>query len=338
MRILRRALLAVSAVTVLSLSATACSSASSASSAPSGPSGAAGKTVKVRFGYISDYNGASLLAIADRQGLWKQQGLDPELKVFTNGPLQVQALGAGDLDFGYIGPGALWLPASGKAKVVAIDTLTYADHVIAQPGIASVKDLKGKKVGVPAGTSGEMVLNLALQQAGLSPSDVQKVPMDPATVVSAFVGGQIDAAGIWYPLIDSIKAKKPDLVEIAGTKDFTGRAFPTAFVSGPKTDAGLSEKVVKVLQAANDWRAAHPDESVTEAAALLKLDPAKVKADAANVQTLSTADLVARTKDGTVDGWLKGLGDFFVSTGQLKNSPAPSEYYAGDAYAKAYGK
>ncbi|WP_405014613.1 aliphatic sulfonate ABC transporter substrate-binding protein [Kitasatospora sp. NBC_01539] len=338
MRILRRALFAASAATVLSLSVTACSSGSAASTGSTASTGGAAKTAKVRFGYISDFNGASLLAIADKQGLWKKQGLSPELSVFTNGPLQIQALGAGDLDFGYIGPGALWLPASGKAKVVAINTLAYADRVIARPGIGSIKDLKGKKVGVPAGTSGEMVLNLALQQAGLSPKDVQKVPMDPSTVVSAFVSGQIDAAGIWYPLIDTIKAKKPGLTEIASTRDFTGRAFPTAFVSGTKTDAGLSAKVVKVLQEANDWRAAHPDEAVAAAAALLKLDPAKVKADAANVQTLTTADLVAKTKDGTVDGWLKGLGDFFVSTGQLKNSPAPSDYYAGDAYAEAYAK
>ena len=36
--------------------------------------------------------------------------------------------------------------------------------------------------------------------------------MDPATVVSAFSSGQVDAAGIWYPLIDTIKAQVPDLV------------------------------------------------------------------------------------------------------------------------------
>jgi NitT/TauT family transport system substrate-binding protein len=332
MRIPRRALATAFAVTVLSLSVTSCSSGSSSGS---GAGASDGGTRKVRFGYISDFNGASLLAIADKQGLWKEQGLDPEVKVFTNGPLQIQALGAGDLDFGYIGPGAVWLPASGKARIVAVDTLTYADRVIARPGITSVRDLKGKKVGIPAGTSGEMVLNLALQQAGLSPKDVQKIPMDASTIVSAFVSGQIDAAGIWYPLIDTIKAKKPGLVEVAGTEDFAGRAFPTAFVSGTKTDPALSEKVVKVLQEANDWRFGHPDEAIAEAAALLKLDPAKVKADAAHVRTMSTADLIAKTKDGTVDGWFKGLGDFFVSTGQLKSSPAPSDFYAGDAYVKA---
>lgn len=86
----------------------------------------------------------------------------------------------------------MWLPATGKAKVVAINTLAYADRVIGRPGISTMRDLKGKKVGVPEGTSGDMVLNLALKKAGMTAADIQKVPMDPATVVSAFSAGQID--------------------------------------------------------------------------------------------------------------------------------------------------
>ncbi|MFG2587821.1 aliphatic sulfonate ABC transporter substrate-binding protein [Streptomyces sp. NPDC048438] len=327
MRLPQRALTAAVAVSALALSVTGCSGDSSSDGAST-----------VRFGYISDYNGASLLAIADKQGLWKKEELNPEYKPFTNGPLQIQALGSDNLDFGYIGPGAMWLPASGKAKVVAINTLARADRVIAQPGITSIKGLKGKKVGVPEGTSGAMALNLALQKAGMSEKDIEKVPMDPSTVVSAFVSGQIDGAGLWYPLIDTIKAKQPKLNEVASTADFKDRAFPTAFVAPAKSDDKLNGKVVKVLQEANDWRAAHPDEAIDAAASLLKIDRDKVAADAANVETLSTADLVARTEDGTVDGWLDGLGEFFVDTGQLKKAPAADTYYEGDLYTKAYKK
>lgn len=327
MRIPQPALALAATASVLALSVTGCSGDSSSDGATA-----------VRFGYISDYNGASLLAVADKQGLWKKEGLSPKYSAFTNGPLQIQALGAGDLDFGYIGPGAMWLPASGKAKVVAINTLGYADRVIAQPGITSIEGLRGKKVGVPEGTSGDMALNLALQKAGMTEKDIQKVPMDPSTVVSAFVSGQIDGAGLWYPLIDTIKARKPGLKEVASTKDFPGKAFPTAFVAGDSTEAGLTSKVVKVLQKANDWRAAHPDETVDAAAGLLDVDRDKVASDAAHVKTMTTADLVAKTEDGTVDTWLKGLGDFFVGTGQLKSSPSPDTYYDGDLYTKAYGK
>jgi NitT/TauT family transport system substrate-binding protein len=320
----RRGLLAGLSATALSLGVAACSSGSGS-----------GGGRKVRFGYIGDFNGASLLAIADHQGLWKTAGLSPSIKVFTNGPIQIQALGAGDLDFGYIGPGAMWLPAGGKAKVVAIDTLTFADRVIAQPGITSVEALRGRKVGVPEGTSGEMILNLALAKAGMKMSDIHKVPMDAPTVVSAFSAGQIDAAGFWYPLVDTIKKRVPGLHELASDRDFPEHAFPTAFVSGPNADQELTGKVVRVLQLANDWRAANQKEAVHLAAGLLQVSDEQAAKDAANVQLLTTAELVAKTKDGTVDRWLNGLTDFFVGTGQLAKAPAPSTYYQGDLFAEA---
>ncbi|MBK1783351.1 aliphatic sulfonate ABC transporter substrate-binding protein [Prauserella cavernicola] len=323
MRGTRRAVLSVLSVIALGLSLTACSES--------------GDDSEVRFGYIGDYNGASLLAIAEEQGLWDEAGLSAEPQVFTNGPLQIQALNSGDLDFGYIGPGAFWLPASGQSKIVAINTLTYADRVIAQPGIDSVADLKGKRVGVPEGTSGDMVLNLALQEAGLTVDDVEKVPMDPSTIVSAFVSGQIDAAGIWYPLIGtSIKPKVPDLRELASTRDFEGSSFPTAFVSGREVDDELTGKVISVLQKANDWRAENPEQAIDLSAGLLNVDRATVEADAANVETMTTQDLVAKTEDGTVDGWLTGLSDFFVGTGQLQQQADPADYYTGDLYTGAF--
>ncbi|BBA95619.1 putative lipoprotein [Actinacidiphila reveromycinica] len=325
----RRGFVTALSASALSLTAAACSSNSS---------GGSGGGTKVRFGYIGDFNGSSLLAIADDQGLWKKEGLSASVKVFTNGPIQIQALGSGDLDYGYIGPGALWLPASGKAKLIAVDTLTYADRVIAQPGITSIEQLKGRKVGVTEGTSGEMILDLALDKAGMKISDIKKVAMDPATIVSAFSAGQIDGAGFYYPLIDTIKKRKPKLVELAADRDFPDHAFPTAFVSGPKADPSRDAKVVRVLQAANDWRVAHKDQAIGLSAKMLQVTEAQVRADAANVQLLTTAQLVAKTKDGTVDTWLNGLARFFVGTGQLEKAPAPSAYYEGAAFTKAYGK
>lgn len=318
----RRALTTLPAVLMLSLSVNACSGSGS------------GDDSTVRFGYIGDYNGASLLAIAEKQGLWKKAGLTAETKTFNNGPVQIQALSAGDLDYGYIGPGAVWLPASGQSKIIAINTLTYADRVIGQPGMNSMKDLKGKKIGVPEGTSGDMILNIALAEAGMTGKDISKVNMDPSTIVSAFSSGKIDGAGFFYPAIDTIKKKVPDLVEVASTED-TGDSFPTAFVAGNKVPQEKNRKVVKVLQQANDWRQEHPAETIALTAKLLEVSEAQTKADASHVRTLSTADLVAKTKSGEVDKWLKTLGDFFVRNKQLDENPDPGEYYAGELYEKA---
>ncbi|MBO8198336.1 aliphatic sulfonate ABC transporter substrate-binding protein [Streptomyces smyrnaeus] len=324
-RTIRRTLSALLSVTALTLAMNGCST------------GASQDDDTVDFGYIGDYNGASLLAIAEKQGLWKKQGLTARTKVFNNGPVQIQALGSGDLDYGYIGPGAMWLPASGKAKVISINTFTYADRVIAQPGIKTMKDLKGKRVGVPEGTSGDMILNIALEKAGMTTKDIQKIAMDPSTVVSSFTSGKIDGAGIFYPSIDTIKKKVPKLEEVASTKE-TGDTFPTAFVAGNKVPEKKNTKVIKVLQQANDWRKKHPEESIALTAKMLHVSKAQAKSDASHVETLSTDELVARTESGELGRRLKELGEFFLRNEQLEKNPDPADYYTGALYRKVHSQ
>ncbi|GAA4256672.1 aliphatic sulfonate ABC transporter substrate-binding protein [Dactylosporangium darangshiense] len=304
-------------------------------------SGSSG-TQKITFGYIGDYNGSSLPAIAQQQKLWQKYGLDATLKVFTTGPVQIQAMQTGDLDFGYIGPGAFWLPASGQAKIVAINTLGGADRVIAQPGITSMQQLRGKKVGVPEGTSGDMILTLALQAAGMTNKDIQRVPMDAATLASAFGAKQIDGAGFWYPAIASIKKSVPDLVEIAADETFQDKVqFPNAYVAANKAvndRPDVTKKVIQVLREATDYRAAHGDEAIAAVAELTKQPLDAVKADAGLNKAMTTQELDQATKDGTVEKWLAAMGDFFVSAGKLKEKADPGSYYLGDLWTGAAAK
>lgn len=317
----------------LGLAATA--ALSGCGSDPGSGSGGA-KTQKVNFGYIGDFNGTSLLAVAEDQKLWQKHGLEASTKVFTNGPLQIQALGTGDLDFGYIGPGAIWLPASGQAKIVAINTLGRADRVIAQPGITSMDQLRGKTVGVPEGTSGDMILTLALEKAGMTKKDVKIVNMDPSTIVSAFSSRKIDAAGFWYPATATIKKQVPDLVELAKNTDFEQQvSFPTAFVAGNDVVAKEKDKTnrtIAVLRDAMKFRSANMEKTIELTAKMLHLTTDQVKADAANVKVLSVDELDAQTKDGTVDKWLTGLSDYFVSSGKLKSPADPKSYYLGTEF------
>ena len=323
---MKKYLAATGAAALLALSLTACGSSDDS----------ADGAKKITFGYIGDFNGTSLLAIADKQGLWKKEGLDVDTKVFTDGPTQIQALGAGDLDYGYIGPGAIWLPASGKAKIIAVDTLGGADRVIAQPGITSMADLKGKKIGVPEGTSGDMILGLALKKAGMTKDDVQIVPMDASTIVTAFDTGKIDAAGIYYPTIDTIKQKVPDLVELAQDSDFKDDfGFPTAFVSQEDPDEATTAKVDKVLREAMDYRAAHTDDAIADTADMLKLPVDTVKADASHDQLLTSSQLDTMTQNGTVNTWLTALQGFFKDAGQLTSTADPSTFYLGDDFVAA---
>jgi len=295
--------------------------------------------IDVNFGYIPDFNGTSLLAIAEDQGYWEKYGLNVETPSFTNGPLQIQALGTGDLDFGYIGPGAFWLPASGEAKIIAMNTLGQSDRVVGQPGNETTEDLRGKTVAVPEGTSGDMILTLALEDAGMTKDDVELVPMEPSAIVAALASGQVEGAGFWYPALATVKEQVPDLVEIADNADFEDTvAFPTAFVAGNDVVENEPEKVDRVLKALRDaitFRYENPDEAVALTATFNALDPADVEADAANNKVLSLDELDQLTEDGTVDSWLNGMVDYFVGAGKLPNPVEPSEFYTGDLFLQA---
>jgi len=304
-----------------------------------GSNAGGGGLESVRVGYNGDFNGASLVAVANEQHLWSKYGLKPELKTFTTGPLQVQALNSGDLDFGYLGPGALWNPAAGKAKIVAVNSVGLADRVIAQPGLTSIAALKGKKVGVPQGTSGDMILRLALERAGMTIKDVDLVPMDPSTIVTAFSAKQIDAAGIWYPLVATVKKRIPGLVELAQDADFSSEVtFPTAFVTQPDLatkNPELLTKFLKVVRAANDYRAAHLAAAVVATANLLKAPEESLRTESSYVQFLTSAQLDTKSSDGTIVKWLASMNDLFIQFGELPSNVDPASYYLSRQYIAA---
>lgn len=297
------------------------------------------QSVHARIGYNGDFWGASVTAIANDQKLWAKHGIDADTKVFTNGPIQVEAFGAKSLEFGYLGPGALWLPATGKAKIIAINDVGFSDRVISQPGIKTVADLKGKKVGVPAGTSGDMLLRLALQKANMQLSDVQVVQMDPSVVVSAFASKQIDAAGIWYPFVGIIKKTVPDLVELVKNDDFYPQTtFPSVFIARNdivESNPDLVKRVIGTLKEALDYRVANLDKTVEITAKLLGIAADQLTTESTYGKVMTSAELVKLTQDGTIDGWFKTMNDLFKTFGKFDTALDPKDYYMGDLFVSA---
>ncbi len=341
---IRRSKAAAMAATLLAV-LTGCASAEVAT--PSSPSESSGtetvveETVaKINFGYITDFNGTSLLAIAKELGIWEKYNIDANYFTFTNGPLQIQAMGTGDLDFGYIGPGAFWLPATGAAKFISVNTVGNADRVIvrADSGITSMEQLRGKEVAYPAGTSGEQILTLALEAAGMTLDDIVPVIMDPSTLVAAFSAGQIEAAGIWYPNVEVIK-QAVEIVELAGNADFEDKvAFPNAFVASNQiveADPDVVSRVQAALKEANDYRYNNMDATIELVAKQLGLDVEVVTKDASNAKYLSTAELEAITSDGTVIKWLDALNTSFVAAGRFEAIPDASTTFLIDSYLAA---
>jgi NitT/TauT family transport system substrate-binding protein len=94
-------------------------------------------------------------------------------------------------------------------------------------------------------------------------------------------------------------------------------------------------RVLRVLREAMQFRIDDPDKAIEHTAKLLGTDAARVRADAANSKALPVAELDARTADGTVDKWLTGMNDYFVSAKKLPSAVEPRTYYIGDQFTAA---
>jgi len=73
------------------------------------------------------------------------------------------------------------------------------DMIVAKPGIKSVKDLKGKKIGLEVGLVEHLMLLNALKKAGLAESDVEIVNTPTNQTPQVLASGQVDAIAAWQP-------------------------------------------------------------------------------------------------------------------------------------------
>ena len=128
-------------------------------------------------------------------------GIKVEESTFAKGLDIMQAMIAGEID---IGATASEAAISGRAKGVPIYIVagfaTGGARLVARPdaGIKSVKDLKGKKVGVTRGSIQEVLLAAELSQHGLSSADapgkdVQIIYLSYPDLNQALLGKNVDA-------------------------------------------------------------------------------------------------------------------------------------------------
>src|SRR5690242_10367326 len=107
------------------------------------------KAAPLRVAY-SDWPGWTAFEVGIQKGWFKEAGIEVEFSWFDYLP-SMEAFGAGKVDAVMMTNGdALVTGANGgKSKMILVtDYSNGNDKVIAKPGIKSLKDLKGKKVGL----------------------------------------------------------------------------------------------------------------------------------------------------------------------------------------------
>jgi NitT/TauT family transport system substrate-binding protein len=116
------------------------------------------------------------VAMAERKGFFKEENIDAEI-IRMNPNVAITALATGDIDycqlFGAVVGGAI---AGLPVRIVAGFLDNWPMTLIAQPEYKSLKELKGKTLGVSSyGATPDVGARMMLKQAGLDPEKDIKV-------------------------------------------------------------------------------------------------------------------------------------------------------------------
>ncbi|MEO8038017.1 MAG: ABC transporter substrate-binding protein [Betaproteobacteria bacterium] len=235
---------------------------------------------EIKVGY-SDWPGWVAWAIADQQGYFKKYGANVKLVWFANYSDSISALSSGQLDANCQTWSDTMAPiAKGIAlKVVLVnDNSAGNDAVMAGPRFKTIKDLKGKTVGLEEFSVSHFLLVTALTKNGMTPKDVKIVNLGAGDAAAAFLSGRVDAATVWNPWVNKIELSGKGRA-LFTSKEIPG-LIPDLLVAQEKSLAANRSDFVGMVKAWYDvekFIRERPDEAVKIMAKVVDLAPEEYK-------------------------------------------------------------
>jgi aliphatic sulfonates family ABC transporter substrate-binding protein len=262
-----RAVIVLAVIAVASVSAGCSSSVSDSSAGAGGPKHAAttGDAAKVtlRVGVQKD----GVRSILQSSGALRGIPYKIRWSTFTFGPPLVEAAGADKIDVAGVGDTPPIFGAAGGSdfRVIATSRLaTHQDDAVLVPKgspITDPKQLKGKTIAIPKGSSAHGMFLRLLDRVGLKPSDVTISFLAPADGLAAFSSGKVDAWVVWPPFTQQAEAAGARAIA-GGPPDEQGYSFEiasTQAVQDPDRAAALKDFTHR-LQQAYTWAGTHREQ------------------------------------------------------------------------------
>ncbi|MEV6110496.1 aliphatic sulfonate ABC transporter substrate-binding protein [Streptomyces sp. NPDC051940] len=344
------------------LAVTACGYGSeSDDGAPKAPAAAEGKKLSadsVNIGYFPNLTHATAL-VGIQEGLIQKElgGTVVKPATFNAGPSEIEALNAGSIDIGFIGPSPSvngYAKSGGESLRIVSGSASGGVKLVVNPDkVKSVADLKGKKIATPqlGNTQDVAFLNWTAEQgwkvdAQSGKGDVSVVRTDNKVTPDAYKSGSIDGAWVPEPTASKLVAEGAKVLLDESTLWPDGKFVITNVIVSQKFLAehpDVVEAVLKGTVATNRWINADPDRAKASANAALKeltgkelpadvIDPAWDSIAVTNDPLAATLDAQAQhaVKAGLLDKPdLAGIYDLTLLNKVLKAAGEPAADDAG---------
>jgi NitT/TauT family transport system substrate-binding protein len=284
----------------------------------------------------SDWPGWIAWEIGVQKGWFKEAGVDVDFQWFDYVP-SMDAYVSGKVDGVCMTNGdALVTGATGKPSVGIIlnDFSNGNDMVVAAPGIESMKDLKGKKVGVEQGFVSHLLLLTGLEKNGLKAEDVTIVNTPTNETPQVLASKAVDAIAAWQPNSGQALKALPGSKPVFTSADAPGIIYDLLYVSPESLEKHKDEwaKVVKVWYRIADYM--HSEENLDDVLKILsgrvKISPEEYEPLLKGTHILTLDEAIKRWDTapglGTVYGSSKVVNDFNLKFKVYEKSQDPAKY------------
>jgi sulfonate transport system substrate-binding protein len=237
---------------------------------------------------------------------FKAQGIGIKWVQFAFGPPMLEALGKGDIEYANAGDTpAVFAQAAGVDFVYVAGVPGGVNNAVIVPEnspIKSLADLRGKKLGIPKGSSAHNMTLVALEKAGVALSDITPVYLSAAEGMAAFTRGTIDAWGIFDPYLTL--AEKLKVGVLASGKNINYFYASKNFVT---QHPDLLGKLNDILAKEYQWGAAHHDEvvSLLHESTAVDIEVLRVMIERTDWEMKPMTDEIVATQQGVADRFQK---------------------------------
>lgn len=234
-----------------------------------------GKTLRIGFQKYGNF--VVLKARGTLEKRLAAQGVSVQWLEFPAGPQLLEGLNAGAVDVGTVGETPPIFAQAAGVDFVYLGNEPPAPKAEAivvphDSPIRSVAALRGKKVALNRGSNVHFLLVKALQQAGLSYTDIQPVYLTPADARAAFVQNSIDAWAIWDPYLAAVEKQANARVLVNGEGLVRNTQYYVAARKFADTQPQLLRELLAELDQVDKWSRDHIPAVAGQLSPLVGLD------------------------------------------------------------------
>ncbi|HTD02429.1 ABC transporter substrate-binding protein [Undibacterium sp.] len=142
--------------------------------------------------------------VAEKLGLFAQEGLKVKILDCNSGSRCIKQMFDGKAQLSTVSDLPIMFNSFERQDLVVLSTFCTANFdtkliVHKNANITSVKDLLGKRIAVPMGTSSQYAFDLVALSQGLDPRGMGLINMDPERMPQAMLNHKIDVAAVFEP-------------------------------------------------------------------------------------------------------------------------------------------